>query len=340
MPVTVVAGLNGAGKTRLIESWRGSARSPWALIVDRGEDFKFPRAVAGEAPDALASDPGLERIGGCVCCTGSAALAAGVRRLLRRGSWSHLLVELNAGAHPTAFVDSVRAAGLGSALRLTEVVSVVDASRLETRLSGPQRAWLAEQVQCADRVLLRCPSTMAAADCDRWAAAVAGLGGEGAFAPFVEVWRDDGPVPAAPGGSVGSDETESARFDAANPTPASEPRATLIAPGGRSPGWRWLWRAQPDQVFDRRALAEVFAQPPWRHMHGAGDPGTDRDTLRLEAVLRTERAWYGYRKGCWEPVHWRRDSRVQIEFQPDQLECIRGPLAVFADRLKACMSAS
>ena len=104
MPVTVIAGLAGPAKSALIAHWRTQALSPAALIIDRGEDFKFPREQAGSAGE----DPAIERIGGCVCCSASMALGGALRKLQRRGEWAHLLVDLNGGAHPAAFIDALR----------------------------------------------------------------------------------------------------------------------------------------------------------------------------------------------------------------------------------------
>ena len=342
--VTVVAGLGGAGKTRLIDQWRATAPAPWALIIDRGEEFKFPRATGSDSPaDSSAIDPAVERIGGCVCCTASAALASGLRRLLRRGPWAHLLIELNGGAHLPAFIDVLRAPGLATALHLSEVVSVIDANRLPTRLAGPQRAWLVEQVQSADRVLLRYPSTMSRSESDRWAREVAALGGSGSFAAHVHPWRDEDPPPAAT--HVFEPRDASGSGDRARVSP----QAVLVAPAADdSPiRWQWVWRAEPSRVFDRVALIAAFEALSRDWQAGARPEGTDgcatpgsepaasaRLKPAIEAVLRTERDWYGHRDGQWEPALWRRDSRVQVEIQADRLATLRGPLAEFADRLR------
>jgi hypothetical protein len=313
LPVTVVAGLASPAKTGLIEQWRAAASAPWALIIDRGEDFKFPRQTDPTAERGERADPGIERIGGCACCTASAALGAALRKLMRRGPWARLLVDLNGGAHPAAFVDALRAPGLSGALQLTELISVVDASRLDQRLAGAQRRWLTEQVQSADRVVLACPAQWPRGEADRLVALLAQLGGQAAFAAAIQVWRMGEPLPWL---TVSQD------------GPANEPLAQWLAMPGEiaveAPRWRWLWRASAERRFDRAQLVRSF------------EPLARNPMIEIEAVLRTERDWYRFRDGGCEPALWRRDSRVQITLDAREIYAFRERLAGLADQLKAC----
>lgn len=319
LPVTVVAGLAGRGKTGLIEAWRAKAPQSTALVIDRGDDFKFPRATDG-AGEREAGDPGLERVGGCACCTAGAALGAALRRLMRRGSWAHLLIDLNGGAHPSAFIDALRAPPLAAALRLVELVSVIDAERLPERLAGTQRRWLREQVQGAHRVLVWVPAAMSAAVVEERVGQVLSLVGETGFAPEIEVWREGTPAPApragvaVPGGLVLSQSVEQAEDRVLS--------ALLAAMPGAVPRWCWRWRAPPDRVFDRPRLIEAMS-------------AISHSSLHITAVLRTEREWYRYDEGGWAPDLWRRDSRVLISFSPAELPDASVQLAAFADRLRA-----
>jgi len=325
LPVTVVAGLAGRGKTGLIEAWRAKAPQSTALVIDRGDDFKFPRASDG-AGEGEAGDPGLERVGGCACCTAGAALGAALRRLLRRGSWAHLLIDLNGGAHPSALIDALRAPPLAAALRLVELVSVIDAERLSERLAGTQRRWLCEQVQSAHRVLVWVPAAMSAAVVEERVGQVLSLVGETGFAPEIEVWREGTPAPApgvgerwAAGVAVSGGLVLSPSLDQSED---SAPSALLAAMPGVVPRWCWRWRAPPDSVFDRARLIEAMS-------------AIAHSSLHITAVLRTEREWYRYHAGGWEPDWWRRDSRVLISFAPGELPGASVQLAAFADRLRA-----
>lgn len=325
LPVTVVAGLAGRAKAGLIERWRAAAPQPAALVIDRGDDFKFPRAD-DRAHEAAGSDPGLERVGGCVCCTGSAALGASLRRLSRRGTWAHLLIDLNGGAHPAAFIDTLRTPPLEGAAHLVEIVSVIDAERLSARLAGPQRRWLVEQVQSADRVVMWIPAAMPHAEIEERVGQVLRLTGDTGFAPEIQVWRDGTPPPppepaeqrlAVRAVSDGHTSALSAAFS------GGQAAVLLTAMPGEIPRWRWRWHAPPDKVFDRPRLIEAVA-------------AMAQESVDIAAVLRTEREWYRYRAGRWEPDLWRRDSRVVLSIEPDRLASLQAPLASFAARLSAC----
>ena len=325
LPVTVVAGLAGRGKAGLIERWRAAAPQPAALVIDRGDDFKFPRADA-RADEAAGSDPGLERVGGCVCCTGSAALGASLRRLSRRGTWAHLLIDLNGGAHPAAFIDTLRTPPLAGGVHLVELVSVIDAERLSARLAGPQRRWLVEQVQSADRVVLWIPAAMPPAEIEERVGQLLMLTADTGFAPEIQVWRDGTPPPppeageqrlAVPALSGGHASAQSAAL------PGGQAAVLLAAVPGEVPRWHWRWRAPADKVFVRPGLSEAVAARVLESVESA-------------AVLRTAREWYRDQAGRWEPDLWRRDSRVVLRIEPDRLESLQASLATFAARLSAC----
>lgn len=331
LPVTVVAGSPGPAKSALIERWRTQALAPSALIIDRGDDFKFPRGDARPADP----DPSVERIGGCACCSASMALGGALRKLMRRGDWAHLVVDLNGGAHPAAFIDALRSPPLSGALRLAELVSVIDAQRVSQWLAGPQRRWLVEQVQSSHRVLMRCPAAQSHADIEAQVGSLLALGGQGSFAAEVTVWREGGPLPVP--AVVGPPEpVESASIEGdgimvqlqAHPADVAAGRPSVgdLHAAPDCPSWRWIWRACADRVFERIRVAEVLGA--W-----AGEP------YRIDAVVRTERDWYRFQGKRCEPDGWRRDSRVQITLGANDLAGMRGPLRALADRLKDCVRA-
>ncbi len=309
LTATLVTGLVGAGKSRLIEVWRGAlpGAARWAVLRDQGETFKLPRASGASGGD---SDPALESMGGCACCTGRLSVRNALGRLLRRGPWEHLLIELSGTGHPAALIDMLRTGELLRAVRLTGVVAVLDAARLEERLAGPHAPWLREQIECADRVVLRHPlplaqpERLALADrvralqpfdleIEHWwgppvgapAACVDGGPLTPRLPPVATVWPAEGHLAAV------LDEPPSGTAD------ADEPRQSALQP---APGW--LWRAAPEQVFDRVRIADTLS--------GFRARWPDR---RLNAVFRTEREWYRWRDGQPEPCVWRRDSRLMLQ---------------------------
>jgi len=300
---TLITGLPGAGKSRLIEAWRESAPAdrPSAVLLNgapalfpmmSGAGFERLRAPRvgqrrpQQARGAQSSDsPWLETLSGCLCCTARAALPAAVSRLLKRGPWSDLLIELNGAAHPAAFIDLLRSPVLQTHLWLASVIAVVDAS-LMPATSARTAELLGEQIDTADRIWVRGspqpggPSTPLSPDV-----------GPDRFLSFREF----------------NDTPESWWSDAPPPRPSSpEPsRVSLIRRSERG----WCWQSPASHIHDRSALADVL-----RRAHEAVR------FERLAAAFRTEREWYAWigapgvdPNECWRPTLFRSSNRIDIE---------------------------
>jgi G3E family GTPase len=137
VPVTVVGGYLGSGKTTLINGWLRDTPGPdWAVLVnDLG-------ALAIDA-DRLRSHCGrvLELSGGCLCCSlrdglGDALLA--LARLPRPPA--HVVIETSGMAIPERIAAQVPLHGL----RLERLLLVVDLERIESLWHDP---WVGDLVQ-------------------------------------------------------------------------------------------------------------------------------------------------------------------------------------------------
>ncbi len=137
VPVTVVGGWLGSGKTTLINGWlRQTPHPDWAVLVnDLG-------SLAIDA-DRLRTNHGrvLELSGGCLCCSlrdglGEALLAlAGMAR-----PPAHVVIETSGMAIPEQVAAQVPLHGL----RLERLLAVVDLERIESLWHDP---WVGELVQ-------------------------------------------------------------------------------------------------------------------------------------------------------------------------------------------------
>jgi G3E family GTPase len=150
VPVTVLTGFLGAGKTSLLNHLlRAGHGMRFAVIVNEfGE--------AGIDGDLLASDQEevIEMANGCVCCTVRGDLLRTLHTLLPRiGDYDGVVIETSGLADPgpvaqTLLMDDV----LRERLRLDGIVTVVDALHILDQLGAQAEA--AEQVAFADLIVL------------------------------------------------------------------------------------------------------------------------------------------------------------------------------------------
>lgn len=285
-PATLVFGLSGLDRRDLIAAWRAGARGTIGLIVDEGDDAKPFRAPGG-ARDAT-EDANAVRLSGCACCTARVGLTRAIAKLCRGARMASLIIDLNAGAHPAELIDAMRREDSGGAPWLAGAVAVLAGEHLREDLPARLRAWIIEQIEAADRLIVRSTLPLdararlrAESLLVRWAS----------FAPRVEWWLPHQRPPAM------------SQPDQAS---AGGAAAVLMALAADSPRWRWAWRADPRSVFDRRGLGEAL------------EPWLEDAAMDVRAVFRTEREWYGLAQGRWEPSLWRRDSRIEIDFDASE----------------------
>jgi hypothetical protein len=301
---TLVVGPEGSGKTELIEAWRQRAPidQPWAVLRDgaqallprgapqRPADDERPReGLWRPRPRSLSPDDQpawLERFSACLCCTGQAVLPRGLVRLMRRGQWAHLLIELNGGGDPAAFIDLLRGPSLAGMIRLNQVVAVFDERLCEGLEVEEASRRLGEWAVSADRVCMRVAADSPSPALNRvraqWAA-------HREFDCPVDIWSPR----------------------TAPTLPAADPAADQTILDTPTPG-HWRWRAPPAQVFDRRRLQT--------QLEAIGCAGT---FSVLRAAFRTERDWYAWRGAgaageseSWQPTRHRTANRIEWQSDP------------------------
>lgn len=300
LPATLIFGLSRLARRELVRHWRSSRQERLALIVDQGEDVKLSRAGAVDEPGLDAS---VEPLAGCACCTGRAGFMSALNRLARRGPWSHLLIELNAAAHPAEFIDLLRSQAFSNQIELRGAVAVVDVQHAHATLPPRMREWVTEHLEAADRVVVRSGVALTTAarleyeaELARWAI----------FRPAFEAW---GPLGALP------------PLGLAQHLAWGKASASLIAQAGPEPRWRWVWRADPSRVLDRTRMQAAL-------QHFAKQSGQS-----FRAAIRTEREWYGWRDSGWETTFWRRESRIEVDFDLGQRSRLGGLLEDLATQL-------
>ena len=178
LPVTVLSGFLGAGKTTLqdhILNNREGRRV--AVIVNDMSEVNIDADLIREGTDLSRSEEKLvEMTNGCICCTLRDDLLVEVRRLAAEGRFDYLLIESTGIAEPlpvAATFDFRDEAGesLSDVARLDTMVTVVDAINLlrdfashdfladrgESLGEGDQRSLvnlLTDQIEFADVIVL------------------------------------------------------------------------------------------------------------------------------------------------------------------------------------------
>jgi len=148
IPVTIVTGFLGAGKSTLVQKWLAELpRHETAVIVnERGEV-----GIDGELLAAHVAR--LREIsGGCVCCSSQAELMSALQELAdSEPRPSRILVETSGAASPAGVIRALQARRVRERLELDGVVSVIDALRTKEVLEFDLAV---EQLAFADVVVI------------------------------------------------------------------------------------------------------------------------------------------------------------------------------------------
>ena len=156
IPVTVVTGFLGAGKTTLVNRWLADVpRGDVAVIVNEHGAV----AIDGELLAARVRTL-VEITGGCVCCATQAELVHALDGLASsENAPKRILVETSGAASPAGVLQAIASGGRNGAFTLDGVITVADAKRIDA-LAEHDLAF--EQLGYADVVVLS-----RADDCDR-----------------------------------------------------------------------------------------------------------------------------------------------------------------------------
>ena len=150
IPVTILSGFLGAGKTSLLNQ----------LIANHPEKkFAIIENEFGEVPidgDLVigASDAIFELANGCICCSLNGELVETLEKLLDSGKdFDHLIIETTGMAEPDAVAAAfVSDPGIQSAFQLDGTICLVDAVSVQETLAEREEA--VKQITFADHIVI------------------------------------------------------------------------------------------------------------------------------------------------------------------------------------------
>jgi G3E family GTPase len=149
VPVTVIGGYLGAGKTTLVNNLlRNAGGLRLAVLVNEFGELPIDRDLIVAEEDGL-----ISLAGGCVCCSyGSDLIEALIEMSKRVPAPDHILIETSGVALPGAVAQAL---GLVGGVRLDAIVVLADAETVRSRSDDRYLAdTIARQLGEADLVLL------------------------------------------------------------------------------------------------------------------------------------------------------------------------------------------
>ncbi|MFT3905330.1 MAG: GTP-binding protein [Steroidobacteraceae bacterium] len=174
LPVNVIGGALGAGKTTLISALMAAKPEAerWVVLLNEFSPSGIDAlTVAGAARGAY--DVQLVP-GGCLCCSGELDFARRLRQILRDGQCERLLIEPSGLGHPARMIEPLLQWQQQGALRLAAVLCLLEPTTLG-RLDRADAELLRAQIQVADTLLLSKADTASSEQLAQWHACVASL---------------------------------------------------------------------------------------------------------------------------------------------------------------------
>lgn len=138
IPVSVIGGFLGAGKTTLVNHLIEKGNRKFGIIVNEfGET-----SIDGSLIENVDTDGIAELSNGCLCCVGRDDLVTAMFKLLsRKDKPEYLLIELSGLADPVPVAQTVMDPFAKTKFELDGIIGVADARNLEQTLrDGPEGA--------------------------------------------------------------------------------------------------------------------------------------------------------------------------------------------------------
>ena len=312
IPVHVIAGPLGAGKTSLIRQLM--AQRPegerWAVLINEFGQIGLDAALLTQDDDGIALG---EVAGGCLCCVNGAPFQVGLGRLLRKAKPDRLFIEPSGLGHPAQLLKQLRQAPWQGVLAVQPCVLVLDAQALAAGKPLPQAQQ--EALTSAGLLVLNKDETLTSAQRQTIEAQLPDC-------PLHWTRQAQLPLDRLPGLNAHAQGAVDnfAVPEAVGQMPAiwSDPGLPICLSHSQEGGWSIGWRWHPSQRFNVDRLHQWLSSLDWR---------------RAKLIIHSVGGWVSANAVDnsplhWQPSAWRRDSRVELIFsEPQDMAALQTALA-------------
>ncbi|MGE6511929.1 CobW family GTP-binding protein [Vreelandella aquamarina] len=316
VPVHIVTGFLGSGKTTLIHSLieQKPVDEKWAILVNEFGQIGIDQAMFDARDDVVVK--GLP--GGCLCCQLAFVLQAALVNLLARSKPDRVIIEPSGLGHPAGLLDLLRGEAFQDVVAVQDIIATLDPRRLdEARVR--EHDTFQDQLNMADAIAITMGEQASSAQHQQaqqfigtlWPARKWVYTVEEGVLPVSLILdsgqarqQDQPAMPAEHQALAAGPSLEGAFFDF--PPPAGQPQQqTATALGYTSTGLRW----HPTERFDLDHLAHCVGELP--------------ATARVKGVFHTADGWKRFNRadGALSVVSsaWRQDSRLEV-ITPESFE--------------------
>ncbi|MDN6321669.1 MAG: GTP-binding protein [Halomonas sp.] len=296
VPVHIITGFLGSGKTTLIHSLieQKPVDEKWAILVNEFGQIGIDQAMFDARDDVVVK--GLP--GGCLCCQLAFVLQAALVNLLARGKPDRVIIEPSGLGHPAGLLDLLRGEAFQGVVEVRDIIATLDPRRMDDP-RALQHDTFRDQLDMADAVALTMldhstPEQLSAAH------AFEAPQGELPIALLTQsgsAKTSDTSVPASHQQLAAAPSLPGAFFDFP-PPPGNPQRETGTSLGYTSTGLRW----HPSECFDLDRLAAYLGELPRE--------------ARIKGVFHTDSGWKRLNRAAGtlsiESSAWRQDSRLEV----------------------------
>ncbi|BBI53689.1 hypothetical protein HORIV_61100 [Vreelandella olivaria] len=151
MPVHIITGFLGSGKTTLIHSLieQKPVDEKWAILVNEFGQIGIDQAMFDAREDVVIK--GLP--GGCLCCQLAFVLQAALVNLLARSKPDRVIIEPSGLGHPAGLLDLLRGEAFHEVVEVRDIIATLDPRRLDDARAR-QHDTFRDQLDMADAVAL------------------------------------------------------------------------------------------------------------------------------------------------------------------------------------------